>query len=187
MFIFCILLSFLLSGQVFASNSTQISNLFKTAFFSESVYRDNYCGQNIQRFVGILRDAAIPLKGTYMIEIVNKGIQDFGMVAARKTRSYDRNWFHHVVFYDGTYIYDFDFSPKPTPIKPSEYFHQMFKTDRMKTDFAYCDKHIGRYQLTFYAMSNQSTSEDGRRPGQVKKLPDMTGWGCDYNGGGKYE
>ncbi len=167
---------------VYAQPNPKIAEPFRQAFFSDSIYQESRCYDNVYRFIDQLRDRSVSLRGTYVLGIKNKGIQDFGMVAAHRTRvHYTQNWFHHVVLYDGKYIYDFDFTSKPKPIEPAEYFHQMFKTEKQKTNRKSCDETLGRYEISFIPVKAQDSGSryDGE---QVRMMKDIPGWGCDYTG-----
>ncbi len=87
-----------------------------------------------------------------VIEIVNHGFADFGLVAAQYTRrGHNQNWYHHVVFYDGLFIYDFDFGQKPEPVSPREYIARNFVTERMHRSPGTCQRDLGQYRFSFYA------------------------------------
>lgn len=162
-------------------------SLFTSTYFSESVYEENRCGDNIRRFLRLGRSQGLNLNQVEVIEIVNKGISNFGMVGAQNVRGQDKidpsaNWFHHVIFKVGNTILDYDFTRKPTPTSVKSYFESMYMTARMRKDKAYCLQEIGDYELTIYSGSEHLEYYDNKRSSddiskEVIRLK-KTDWAC---------
>lgn len=176
---FSLLLGFLLvSTSAFAAS---IDTVFRDSFFDSRIYEENRCGENIERFLIRLEKAGVDLAPLEVIEIVNQGIENFGLVAAYSARiGYQTNWGHHVVLYDGNKIYDFDFTRSPDPRRPSIYFDEMFKDAEMRASSARCLKYIGNYQLRVHLARDylESMARRGRLKFRTSLLRDLPEWGC---------
>lgn len=169
---------FLLSASAVAA---PIDTIFRESFFDSRIYVENRCGQNIERFLLRLESAGVDLAPLEVIEIVNPGIENFGLVAAYSARvGYRTNWGHHVVLYDGKQIYDFDFTRSPDPRRPSIYFSEMFKDAEMRASSARCLKYIGAYELRVHFARDylDAMAKRGRLKYRTARLRDVPDWGC---------
>jgi hypothetical protein len=103
------------------------------------------------------------------------------MVAAYSTRTgYPMNWGHHVVLFDGTFIYDFDFTRNPNPLPPPRYFDEMFKNERIRSNPSRCLKTVGAYELRVHQARDYLDYQSRRGPLKIRsaRLRDLPKWGC---------
>ena len=161
--------------------AASIDSVFRDSFFDEKIYTENRCGENIERFVLRLMERGVSIKGLQVFEIVNEGIHNFGLLAAYEARiGYKTNWGHHVIAYDGEFIYDLDFAASPEPIRPSAYFDAMFKSPRLRESREACLKEIGSYTLRIHGAQNfiDYQARRARSSAEEKRLRDLPKWGC---------
>ena len=161
--------------------AVSLDTVFRDSFFDSQIYEENRCGQNIERLLIRLQDSGIELDGLEVFEIINQGIENFGLLAAYQARvGYQTNWGHHVVLFDGKKIYDLDFTRSPDPRSPSNYFDEMFKNERTRTDRARCLKTVGTYELRIYQAQDylDYMSRRGRMKIKATRLKDLPKWGC---------
>lgn len=163
----------------------RIGAVFAQTYHSP-LYIENRCHDNVARLLIRLRESGVNIHSLHALEIQNAGNYDFGLVAAQSTRTYPMNWGHHVVLFDGTYIYDFDFMKQPTPLTPPQYFHRQFKTEAQKARRELCDRVLGAYRLTFRPAAlylkryaNERLPSGYNLEPLEKRMRDLRGWGCD--------
>jgi len=152
---FCLLASCALGASV--------SDVFETSF--STAYSEGLCKQNSVRFLERLeREGHSPSRFS-LVKIANKGISTFGLVNAEKARSWvqgnpvaeEKNWYEHwVVLGDEGTVYDFDFTPLPTPTPFVRYVEEMFLKEPECSEAASLELCGGRedkleeYELTFF-------------------------------------
>lgn len=150
-FLFALLLPLTAQAQ-----ESKWTTLFNSTYYSENVYESGRCNQNVRRYLRLARDQGLDISKIEVIELINKGIENFGMVSGLWARGdsetdHTRNWFHHVFLKLGNTILDYDFMLKPTPLKVETYFQKMYVEDRAKKDKARCLKEVGPYQVTIFS------------------------------------
>lgn len=158
------------SMSVQAADLVRIQQLFNQHFWG-SFYQPNRCGLNVQEFIRLSIKERIDLKETYLIELTNKGPQNFGLVGALYARergpllgtnSYpnkatrfpgEANWeFHAFLVADG-YVFDFDFGNDPQPIAFGEYFRRMLVPQPYQNDRRSTKNVLNGYYIKFYPIN----------------------------------
>jgi hypothetical protein len=181
--LFVLLLPFTVSAQ-----ENKWTELFNSTFYSENVYISNRCNENVRRYLRLARDQGLNISNIEVIELLNKGFDNFGLVGARNARGNSemdnsRNWYHHVFMKLGDVILDYDFTMKPTPMKVDSYFKSMYLTERMKKDNQSCLKDVGSYQITIFSGKDYLRYYDDKISSdllnkKIFKLKD-TKWACE--------
>ncbi|MEY4615336.1 MAG: hypothetical protein RJB66_296 [Pseudomonadota bacterium] len=171
-------LVFLAFHLAHAADVDALNRLFIANYWG-SLYQANRCGQNAENFVRYAIREGINLQGTYLLQLENKGMTNFGLVAAVKAREQGRiispnppkgsperdigtaNWGYHAFVAADGYVFDFDFENAPRATPFIDYIREMFVPPHKHGDPAYIRNRLAGYQLTFYPvkmMSSRDTS-----------------------------
>lgn len=163
------------------------TELFHSTFYSENVYESGRCNENVRRYLRLARDKGLNIANIEVIELLNKGFDNFGLVGAQNARGdseldHTRNWYHHVFMKLGNTILDYDFTMKPTPMKLETYFKSMYLTESMKKDNQRCLRDVGAYQITIFSGKDYLRYYDDKvlsdlLEKKIFKLKD-TKWAC---------
>jgi hypothetical protein len=149
-----------------AADLRGLKDLFRRSFWT-SMYQENYCGQNIERFAKAAAKEGINLDNSYVVQIVNAGFDTFGLVNALSVREEGRkfdpapkhppyrdigynNWNFHVVLIADGEVFDFDFMNQATVYKLPKYLDIQFIPEARRTDAKYKKDKIGPYRLSIY-------------------------------------
>ena len=149
-----------------AADLRGLKDLFDRSFWT-SMYQENYCGQNIERFTKAAVKAGINLDNSYIVQIVNEGLDTFGLVNALSVREEGRkfepapqyppfrdigwmNWNFHVILVADGEVFDFDFMNQATVYKLPKYLDQQFIPVAKHKDAKFKKDKIGPYRLSLY-------------------------------------
>ena len=131
------------------------------------MYVNNYCRDNIERFVARAQKDGINLENSFMVQIVNDGFDTFGMVAGLAVREEGRliepkplkppfrsigwaNWNYHFILIADGEVFDFDFTNKSRVLKLPQYMTEQFIPANKVSDLKYKKDKIGPYKFTIY-------------------------------------
>lgn len=159
-------LLFVWTNLSLAADVRGLKDLFRRSFWT-GMYQENYCGQNIERFVRAAQKEGINLDNSYVIQIVNAGFDTFGLVSALSVREQGKkfdpapkqppyrdigwmNWNFHVVLVADGEVFDFDFMNQATVYKLPKYLDEQFIPVAKRADVKYKKDKIGPYRLSIY-------------------------------------
>ena len=155
--------------------------LFEVGF--NRFYEESRCQQNILKLLHHGQSQGLNLSDIQVVEILNPGISNFGMVGAKQNRrGRDSNWFHHVIAVSGDRVLDFDFTGEPKLLPWVPYLKAMFTTPKMLETEKRCLSEIGSYEFRFYSGEAYYLKNWARRTSsaqvQTIKLRDAPTWNC---------
>jgi hypothetical protein len=150
----------------FAADLRALKELFARSFWTD-MYVNNHCRDNIQRFVKRAQEDGINLDNSYMVQVVNDGLDMFGLVAALSVREQGRlieprptnppfrntgtfNWNYHFIFIADGEVFDFDFTNRNKVVKLPQYMTEQFIPVAKINDLKYKKDKIGPYKFTIY-------------------------------------
>jgi hypothetical protein len=152
--------------STFGADLRGLKDLFARSYWS-GMYVNNYCRENIERFVQRAQEDGINLDNSYMVQIVNDGFDMFGLVSAISVREQGRlieprtvkppfrnigtsNWNYHFIMIADGEVFDFDFTNKNKVVKLSQYMTEQFIPVNKVSDVKYKKDKIGPYKFTIY-------------------------------------
>lgn len=125
-----------------AADVAALQRLFEQNYRG-SFYQQAQCGSNTEKLIRLAMRKGVDLSGASLVQLINTGFSNFGLVAAYKAREQGRltgrgsadepsrevgqaNWdYHAFVMADGL-VFDFDFENYPTVLPVRDYAEEMF-------------------------------------------------------------
>lgn len=126
-----------------AADVAAIRSLFEQNYRG-SFYQRARCGQNTENLIRLAMRQGVDLSGASLVQMINVGNSNFGLVAAYKAREQGRltgntessglpvrhtgsaNWEYHAFVIAEGLVFDFDFENHPTILPVREYAEEMF-------------------------------------------------------------
>ncbi|MBL7714218.1 MAG: hypothetical protein JNL01_02045 [Bdellovibrionales bacterium] len=185
-----IVLQCVFSVSAFAADIAAITQQFRASFRDDTIYTDGRCGPNVTRFIDILKNKRINIRGLQIVEIKDRGLSSLegahpylargrgslqrnGPCAERGTRAPgEAEWFHHVILTADGMVFDFDYTNNPTVVTLNEYFITMFLPPEARGDVERISRSLGNYGAEFFDVDLARPNFQGAKvsSGKLKEL-----------------
>lgn len=172
---------FFFVSSAFAADLRGAADLF-SGQFRASFYKSGRCGENTETLIRLALRSGVDLSGASLVYLENKGVANFGLVAAYRAREQGAvtssgapgagrrpgraNWSYHAFLLVNGRVLDFDFDNEPRVLQLQAYVAEMFLPPAMNGDFNRATELLKEYQVSLYRVRAVDPSQSFRVPRQ---------------------